>query len=78
MDQQFEKAVADFVSSFELVFDNGWEFTQSVLQEPEQYISDGCTFIQPNVQDESNNWANRGHLLNWYRRLKVLLDASRG
>jgi len=64
-------AVSSFVSSFELVFDIDWELTQSIIADPKHFIEG--TFIHPNVEDESNNWWNRGSLLGSYRHLKALL-----
>jgi hypothetical protein len=39
------------------------------LQERNIYISPKGTFIVPLVEDEQNNWANRGSLLSAYREL---------
>jgi len=64
-------AVARFVDSFELVFDGDWELTHGRIADPECVIKG--TFIHPNVEDESNNWGNRGSLLRSYRHLKALL-----
>ncbi len=36
-------------------------------------ISDNGTFINPKVTDETEDWGNRGALLNKYRKLKTLL-----
>ncbi len=69
-------AIADFLWYFELVFDNDWEMTRTCIQKPEFYFSDRGTFIRPGVEDESNNWGNRGSLLASYRRLKDLLPAT--
>ena len=39
------------------------------LHDSQDFIARGGTFLNPGVNDESNNWANRGHLLDVYRRL---------
>jgi hypothetical protein len=67
-------AVADFVKHFELVFDIDWGTTHANICDSEFLISEQGTFIDPGVEDESNNWWNRGSLLDSYRRLKALLD----
>ncbi len=40
------------------------------------FISSNGTFINPKVEDEAEDWGNRGALLNEYRRLKNLLSQS--
>jgi hypothetical protein len=75
MAKELSDAVAQFVYYFQLVFDHDWDFSQDILRDPELFIKG--TFINPNVEDEGNNWGNRGGLLDSYRSLKALLD-SRG
>jgi hypothetical protein len=36
---------------------------------PNFYIKSDGTFIHPNVEDEHNNWGNRGGLLDSYENL---------
>jgi hypothetical protein len=78
MDPELADAVADFLGMFELVFDGDWEVTRACIRDPQFLISGGGTFIHPDVEDESNNWANRGALLASYRRLKDLLGPRGG
>ena len=73
MDDDYIDAVVNFVDRFELVFDNDWEMTKSIIQDPKYYIEEDGTFLEPRVEDESNNWANRGGLLASYRKLKKLM-----
>ena len=63
------KAVEAFAGMFELVFDNDWPTTQVNIGDPTHLIEDRGTFLQPLVEDESDNWANRGALLGAYREL---------
>ena len=68
---QFNTLVSNFLSNFHLVFEEDWEHTIQSLG-PEflkYYISPNATFINPSVEDEQNNWANRGSLLASYREL---------
>ena len=66
--------LTDFVFSFNLVFDSDWEMTKGCLEDPE-YLIKG-TFINPLVDDESNNWANRGLLLANWRNLLECMERS--
>ncbi len=75
MEMELTNAAAEFVRYFELVFDNDWDHTKNIIQDPERYIKG--TFANPGVGDEENNWANRARILESYRRLKALL-VSRG
>lgn len=71
------EALLDLVQSMALVFDLNWEMTSGQLEAPHLpwVIAAGGTFLRPNVEDESNNWANRGALLAAYRRaVEVLRD----
>lgn len=65
----------DFLSGFELVFDYDWEMTKNCIENSEYFISG--TFVRPNVEDESNNWANRGSLLEDYRELRNCVSRIR-
>ena len=71
IDGELEKALASFFSSFECVFDGDWEYSKLCLQEADAYIKG--SFLNPCVEDEFNNWANRGGLLTSYRHLMKLL-----
>jgi len=70
-----EKAAADFVSNFELVFDNDWSHTKESSGR-ERYLKATGTFLAPDVEDESDDWSNRGNLLDAYRTLKTVLQTQ--
>lgn len=70
---EFEQALDDFVSAFELVFDNDWDLTRSRICDEDSISAEG-TFINPRVESEDNNWANRGSLLSSYRHLRKMMD----
>ena len=55
-----------------MVFDGDWEFTKDAIANKYLIDSQG-TFVKPSVDDESNNWGNRGSLLEAYRNLLSLL-----
>lgn len=68
-----------FLDSFETVFgERDWWLTREAIAGPlaEHNIHPNGTFLEPGVEDESNNWANRGSLLSAYRRLKHQLAMS--
>ena len=65
-------AYESFLSAFELVFDNDWDMTKGCISNS-TFISERGTFLAPEVDDENNNWANRGALLAAYRHLKDVL-----
>jgi len=72
-----EEELQYFLERFELVFHNDWSMSQGCLQDTDNlYISENGTFLNPQVDDESNNWANRGSLLASYRRLKETLESG--
>jgi len=67
-----------FLDSFEVVFgDADWETTRCNLQDDVNLISPTGTFLNPSVDDESNNWHNRGNFLAVYRGLKEMLNEQK-
>jgi|HubBroStandDraft_1064217.scaffolds.fasta_scaffold960356_2 hypothetical protein len=79
MSKQLETAIAEFMYYFELVFHQDWEFSRGILSSDikEAYITEEGTFLEPLVEDEGNNWGNRGCLLASYRDLIKLLDEAK-
>lgn len=71
MDEMFN-ALNRFAFCFQLVFDADWEMTRGCIDESDDFING--TFINPMVDDESNNWANRGALLESWRRLLICME----
>ena len=67
-------ALNDFAFTFDLVFDRDWEMTKGCLEDSDLYVKG--TFINPLVDDESNNWSNRGALLANWRRLLECMERS--
>lgn len=66
---EFMKLLRNFISSYWGTFDADWDFTINCLENIRSYVGINGTFIQPNVDDESNNWGNRGPLLDSFREL---------
>lgn len=62
---ELQKAIAEFVGAFEVVFRYDWEYTKSMLGDE----ADGANFVEPMLDDESEDWGARGALLDKYRAL---------
>lgn len=79
MTRELLKKLTDFLLDFEQVFDNDWFHTQACLSDDFQkhFIKNdsSSTFLHPHVNDESNDWGNRGRLLASYRALCTELVA---
>ena len=69
---EFEKAIAEFVGAFEVVFRYDWEYTKVMIGDE----MDGATFIEPRLEDETNDWGSRGALLEKYRALVAVMKAQ--
>jgi hypothetical protein len=65
----FEKAVADFVGTFEIVFRYDWQYTKEMIGDEEP----GATFIEPGIEEDAN-WDARADLLEKYRRLMTVMQ----
>lgn len=69
--------ISDFLTSFYGVFENDWHYTKACLENSDSYIDDKGSFINPCVEDEGNNWANRGGLLKAYRALIEYIETHK-
>jgi len=58
-------AIAEFVGAFEVVFRYDWDYTKVMFGDE----ADGATFIEPGLEDETDDWGARGALLEKYRTL---------
>ncbi|MHB8122929.1 MAG: toll/interleukin-1 receptor domain-containing protein [Desulfuromonadaceae bacterium] len=76
---QLNKLLSDFLLSFRLVFEDDWEHTKSSLTDDWMpiFIYENGTFLNPRVTDESNNWSNRGGLLDSYRSLLEFIAVNK-
>ena len=72
-DPSLEKAVAEFVGAFEVVFRYDWEYTSTVM---DSMVQDDATFIEPGFADESEDWGARGALLEKYRVLVTVMKSQ--
>jgi hypothetical protein len=70
-DIELETALSEFVGAFEVVFRYDWDYTRLMIGGE----SDGATFIEPGLRDESEDWGSRGALLEKYRRLVAVMKA---
>jgi hypothetical protein len=72
-DAALEKAVAEFVGAFEVVFRYDWEYTAAVMT---GMVMDDANFIEPGLKDENSDWGARGALLEKYRALVTLMKSK--
>ena len=68
-----EQVLQDFLDLLYLVLHNDWEYSRERCTDP-LFIDPQGTFVEPDVDDESNNWANRGALLWAWRRLTAHVE----
>lgn len=68
------RLISEFLSAYYAIFEMDWEHTKLCLEDPENFISPSGTFINPEVDDEGNNWGNRPMLLNAYRKLVEYIE----
>jgi len=66
------KKAVSINNGFECIFDDDWSMTVNTYS-CEYSISPFGTFLNPKVEDESNNWGNRGGFLQSYREAKALV-----
>ncbi|HEX8247065.1 MAG TPA: hypothetical protein VF599_02685 [Pyrinomonadaceae bacterium] len=69
-DTEFEKAVAEFIGAFEIVFRYDWVYTKKMIGDEEI----GATFIEHGLEDETDNWGARAALLEKYRGLTAVMQ----
>lgn len=69
INSELMKLLRNFMTSFWGTFEADWDYTVTCLEHIREYVSVNGTFLQPNVEDESSNWGNRGPLLDSYREL---------
>lgn len=72
----FEKLVSDFIMATEGIFDWDWEHTKNCLEDDNirLFISPNGNFLDPNIDDEGNNWGNRPAYLNSFRKLRAFIE----
>lgn len=62
------ESTADFLGAFEVIFRYDWAYTKAMIGGK----AEGASFIEPGLENESENWGARGAMLEKY---KVLLTA---
>lgn len=73
-----EKALIDLTNAMYAVFENDWYHTRMMIVEDDVggFIGKSATFLNPEVEDESQDWANRAGLLEAYRRAVSVLSKN--
>ena len=69
-DPELLQALREFVGAFEVLFHHDWGYAKIMIGDEAQ----GRTFLNPGLEDESEDWGSRGELLEKYRKLKKLMD----
>ncbi|MEK6233608.1 MAG: hypothetical protein N2C14_02765 [Planctomycetales bacterium] len=67
---ELETAVAEFAWSVEELFDRDWQYTEHMFPA----IGDGGTFLDPNLDDEAEDWGNRAIFLERFRKLRRVMQ----
>lgn len=65
-------ALTEFVGAFEVVFRYDWDYTKLMFGDE----AEGANFIEPGLEDETNDWGARGALLEKYRALVAAMKAA--
>lgn len=73
------RCVEAFLEACEVVFRDDWDHTKCCLEDDsiECFVSNDGTFLDPGVDDESNNWCGRGWLLRTYRALREVVPEAK-
>lgn len=70
--EELQQALSEFVGAFEVVFRYDWEYSKSMIGDE----ADGATFIEPGLEDETEDWGARGALLEKYRKLVEVMKKN--
>lgn len=70
-DKELQTALAEFIGAFEVVFRYDWSYTRMMIGDE----AEGATFIEPGLEDKSEDWGARGALLEKYRQLVSVMKA---
>jgi hypothetical protein len=73
---EITEPLEQFIFGLETVFHEDWGMTRDCLSGPNPLISAKGTFLYPNVEDQSDNWGNRGGFLHRYRAVKRAFRAA--
>ncbi|AKU20745.1 hypothetical protein [Massilia sp. NR 4-1] len=71
-ENEMARALQEFVGAFEVVFRYDWEYTKIMIGDE----SDGANFVEPRLEDESEDWGARGVLLERYRSLVAVMKSN--
>lgn len=68
-----EEVLQTFLDLLYLLFHDDWDYARDLCADP-LFIDPAGTFLDPRVDDDSNNWANRGAFLEAWRRLTAHVE----
>jgi hypothetical protein len=75
-EERFLSLVNEFLSATMFIFDMDWDHTKYCMLDINSFVSSSGTFIDPQVEDEGNNWGNRPGYLNAYKKLKIFMEEN--
>jgi hypothetical protein len=67
---ELQRAISEFVGAFEVVFRYDWKYSSEMIGDA------GASFLEPEVEDENEDWGSRGALLERYRTLVATMKES--
>ena len=68
-DKELLTALQEFIGAFEVLFHHDWAYARTMIGDEEE----GCTFLEPGLEDETEDWGARGELLEKYRNIKAVM-----
>jgi hypothetical protein len=73
--EHFERLVSNLLWGTESIFQLDWDHTKTCLDSEviRYFVSPDGDFLNPGIDDESNNWANRPLFLDAYRKLNSFM-----
>lgn len=74
-ENDWAQAVREFVGAFEVVFRYDWDNTKVMIGD-EGEGGEGANFIEPQLEDETEDWGARGALLEKFRNLMAVMKAN--
>lgn len=60
---ELQRTISEFVGAFEVVFRYDWNYSSGMIGDAE------ASFLEPDIEDENEDWGARGALLERYRAL---------
>jgi hypothetical protein len=69
-DSELLEKLQEFMGAFEILFHHDWEYSKDMIGDEEKDMS----FLNPGLEDETEDWGARGELLEKYRNLRAEMN----